>query len=135
MNQMDPVHVAVGVLRNGQGQVLIALRAEEAHQGGLWEFPGGKIEPGESVEQALSREFEEELGICVHSCTPLIQISHDYRDKSVLLDVCIVQSFSGVPRGREGQPIEWRAQSALRADDFPRANAAIIRELQLLEEA
>jgi 8-oxo-dGTP diphosphatase len=75
------------------------------------------------------------LGICVHSCTPLIQISHDYRDKSVLLDVYIVQSFSGVPRGREGHPIEWRAQSALRAEDFPRANAAIIRALRLPEES
>ena len=128
---MDPVHVAVGVLRNDQGQVLISLRADEAHQGGLWEFPGGKVEPGESVELALSREFEEELGICVHSCTPFIQISHDYEDKSVLLDVWNVQSFSGVPRGREGQQIEWRAQSALCVDDFPRANARIIRALQL----
>jgi len=128
---MDPVHVAVGVLRNDQGQVLISLRADEAHQGGLWEFPGGKVEPGESVEQALSREVEEELGICVHSCTPFIQISHDYEDKSVLLDVWNVQSFSGVPRGREGQQIEWRAQSALCVDDFPRANARIIRALQL----
>lgn len=128
---MDPVHVAVGVLRNDKGQVLISLRADEAHQGGLWEFPGGKVEPGESVEQALSREFEEELGICVHSCTPFIQISHDYEDKSVLLDVWNVQSFSGVPRGREGQQIEWRAQSALCVDDFPRANARIIRALQL----
>ncbi|MBT5720245.1 MAG: 8-oxo-dGTP diphosphatase MutT [Gammaproteobacteria bacterium] len=128
---MDPVHVAVGVLRNDQGQVLISLRADEAHQGGLWEFPGGKVEPGESVEQALSREFEEELGICVHSCTPFIQISHDYEDKSVLLDVWNVQIFSGVPRGREGQQIEWRAQSALCVDDFPRANARIIRALQL----
>ena len=89
------------------------------------------MEPGESVEQALSREFEEELGICVHSCTPFIQISHDYEDKSVLLDVWNVQSFSGVPRGREGQQIEWRAQSALCVDDFPRANARIIRALQL----
>ena len=132
---MVPVHVAVGVLRDERGQVLIALRAEESHQGGLWEFPGGKVEPGESVEQALSREFEEELGICVHNCTPLIQINHNYRDKSVLLDVWIVQSFSGVPRGREGQPIEWRPQSALRAEDFPEANAAIIRTLQLLEES
>ena len=93
--------------------MLIALRAEESHQGGLWEFPGGKVEPGESVEQALTREFEEELGIEVHSCTPFIQIRHDYTDKSVLLDVWNIESFSGAPRGREGQPIEWRAQSAL----------------------
>ena len=128
---MHPVHVAVGVLRNDQGQVLVSLRAKEAHQGGLWEFPGGKVEPGESVEQALSREFEEELGICVHSCSPFIQIGHDYGDKSVLLDVWNVQSFSGVPRGREGQKIEWRAQSALCVDDFPRANEGIIRALQL----
>lgn len=132
MNKNSPVHVAVGVLLNGNSEVLIALRPAHSHQGGLWEFPGGKVEAGESVEQALNREFEEELGVSVQACTPLIQISHDYSDKSVILDVWRIEKFSGIPQGKEGQAIEWRALSKLRATDFPKANERIIRALSLL---
>lgn len=132
MNKNSPVHVAVGVLLNGNGKVLIALRPAQSHQGGLWEFPGGKVEAGESVEQALNREFEEELGVSVQACTPLTQIRHDYSDKSVMLDVWRIEKFSGIPQGREGQAIEWRALSKLRAADFPKANERIILALKLL---
>lgn len=132
MNINSPVHVAVGVLLNGNGEVLIALRPVQSHQGGLWEFPGGKVEAGESVEQALNREFEEELGISVQACAPLTQIRHDYSDKSVMLDVWRIEKFSGIPQGKEGQAIEWRALSKLRAADFPKANQRIIRALKLL---
>ena len=132
MNKNFTVHVAVGVLLNDNHEVLIAMRPAESHQGGLWEFPGGKVEEGESVEYALNREFKEELGISVQACTPLIQIRHEYSDKFVMLDVWRIEKFSGIPQGREGQAIEWRALSKLRAVDFPKANERIIRELNSL---
>ena len=129
MNKKPIVHVAVGVLLNDDHEVLIALRPAESHQGGLWEFPGGKVEEGESVECALNREFEEELGISVQVCTELTQIMHEYADKSVMLDVWRIEKSSGTPQGREGQVIEWRALSRLKAVDFPKANEGIIRIL------
>jgi 8-oxo-dGTP diphosphatase len=129
VNNNPIVHVVVGVLLNDNQQVLIALRPVQSHQGGLWEFPGGKVEEGESVEYALNREFEEELGISVLACTELTQIRHEYIDKSVLLDVWRIEKYSGTPKGREGQVIEWRALSKLRAEDFPKANERIIRVL------
>ena len=129
MNKNYIVHVAVGVLLNDNHEVLIALRPAESHQGGLWEFPGGKVEEGESVECALNREFEEELGISVQVCTELTQIKHEYADKSVMLDVWRIEKSSGTPQGREGQVIEWRALSKLKAVDFPKANERIIRIL------
>jgi 8-oxo-dGTP diphosphatase len=132
VNKNSTVHVAVGVLLNDNHEVLIAMRPAESHQGGLWEFPGGKVEEGESVEYALNREFKEELGISVQACTPLIQIRHEYSDKLVMLDVWLIEKFSGIPQGREGQAIEWRALSKLRAVDFPKANDRIIRELNSL---
>jgi 8-oxo-dGTP diphosphatase len=132
MDSNSCVHVAVGVLLNDRKEVLIALRPAHVHQGGLWEFPGGKVESDESVEQALVREFEEELGIRVCACSPLIEIRHDYSDKSVLLDVWLIENYSGTSIGREGQSIEWRALSALNARDFPEANAPIIQALLLL---
>ena len=135
MNRDQCVHVAVGVLRNESEEVLVALRPPDSHQGGLWEFPGGKVEPRESVEQALCREFEEELGISIYGCTAFMQIRHDYGDKTVLLDVCEVSGFTGSPRGREGQAIEWRRISDLRAADFPQANEGIIRALCLPHSA
>jgi len=129
VNKNSTVHVAVGVLLNDDQEVLIALRPAESHQGGLWEFPGGKVEEGESVECALNREFEEELGISVLACTALTQIKHEYSDKLVMLDVWRIEKFSGIPKGREGQVIEWRALSKLRTEDFPKANERIIRAL------
>lgn len=129
---MSPVvHVAVGVIQDSAGQVLIALRPPKAHQGGLWEFPGGKCEPGESVEAALIRELEEELGITALQQDVLCRIRHDYGDKQVLLDVRSVSSFTGTPSGREGQPLRWVAPAALDPSHFPVANRAIIRRLQL----
>ena len=122
------VHVAVGVIFNSQGQILIARRHDDAHQGGLWEFPGGKVESDESVCDALARELHEELGINIHtsSCKPLIEIRHDYSDKVVLLDVWAVSEFDGEASGKEGQPLRWVDRSQLSDYDFPAANIAII---------
>lgn len=118
-HQSPALHVAVGVVRNGRGEILVARRHESSHQGGLWEFPGGKVEPGETVEAALRRELREELAITVGQASPLIKIAHDYGDKQVLLDVLRVDTFSGQPRGLENQPIRWVAADGLPRLDFP----------------
>ena len=112
---------------------MVARRPDHLHQGGLLEFPGGKVEPGESVRDALTRELQEELGIEVSPAhvSPLIQIPHDYGDKRVLLDVWQVRAFRGTPVGREGQSVHWLAPEALEDDAFPAANRPIIRALRL----
>ena len=125
------LHVAVGVVQNEKGEVLIAKRPDHVHQGGLWEFPGGKVEIGETVQQALTRELNEELGIEVQFIEPLIKIPYHYPDRSVLLDVWTVKSFTGQAVGREGQIIEWRAVDALSGYAFPAANQPIITALSL----
>jgi len=121
--------VAAAIIRDGK--VLVARRHRDAHQGGLWEFPGGKVEPGEDAATALARELKEELGITVESATPLIEIPHDYADKSILLAVWQVNRFSGEARGCEGQPLAWVAIDELSQREFPQANLPVITALQL----
>lgn len=130
---MKHIHVAAAAVFNDQGQVLIAKRLADKHQGGLWEFPGGKVEADENVLTALGRELHEEIGIDVTQARPLIRVKHAYPDKSVLLDVWRVDGFSGEPHGREGQPVEWCALDALSGREFPAANQSIIQALQLPE--
>ncbi len=129
-DKVSIVHVAVGVILNSAGQIFIAKRADHLHQGGLWEFPGGKVDAGETVQQALSRELREELAIAVTSCSALMEIRHDYGDKSVLLDVWIVDAFEGEAIGNEGQETAWVDVSELRAYEFPQANEAIIAAIE-----
>ena len=124
------VHVAVGVLVDAKGRVLIARRAPSSHQGGLWEFPGGKVEAHETVIDALTRELAEELGIRVLSTAPLLQINHAYQEKAVLLDVHHVIEWSEEPRGCEGQPLAWVMPSSLNDYQFPEANRTIMSHLQ-----
>lgn len=123
---MSPLHVAVGVILDPDRKILITRRSPGAHQGGLWEFPGGKVEAGESLEVALARELLEELGIDIGRTTPLLQIRHDYADKSVFLDVHVVWEFTGNARGLEQQPLAWVAPGDLAGYAFPEANAAIV---------
>lgn len=127
------VHVAVGVIEDKHGNIFIAQRAADAHQGGLWEFPGGKLESGETTPHALQRELHEELAIDVQHCEPLIQIRHHYPDKSVLLDVYRVTEFSGSPIGNEGQPVRWVHKSDLVNYQFPAANKPIVKAIALPE--
>lgn len=125
------IHVAAAVVVNAHGEVLISLRHAQAHQGGLWEFPGGKVEEGEAVQVALVRELREELGIDVIAARPLIRIPHRYPDKAVLLDVWRVEVFRGEPHGREGQPVQWVAPERLHDFAFPAANQPIITAARL----
>ncbi|WP_276613230.1 8-oxo-dGTP diphosphatase MutT [Nitrincola schmidtii] len=120
------LHVAAAVIYNPAGNILIARRPEHKHKGGLWEFPGGKVEANETASDALARELYEELGIINITSKPLIQITHHYPERSVLLDVYSVTAFSGEALGCEGQPIQWVKPEALLDFPFPEANLPII---------
>lgn len=128
-----PLQVAVAVVRNGRGEILIAQRPLHAHQGGLWEFPGGKIERGETIQAALKRELHEEIGIVIEPERRLIEIQHDYGDKSVHLNVWLC-AYAGILEqslGLEGQAIRWLPVEQLAYYNFPRANQAILKALSL----
>lgn len=127
----DPLlRVAVGILLDG-GKVFITRRSPDRHQGGKWEFPGGKIEPGEIALSALKREFKEELGIEVGGARPYMQVRHEYHDRDVLLEVWRITDYQGTPHGREGQETQWIACSNLSRLEFPEADRPILRRLEL----
>lgn len=127
----DIIHVAAAALVDADDRVLLARRPANSHQGDLWEFPGGKLEPGESVATGLARELREELGIEVAAHRPLIRITHHYPDRSVLLDVHLVDDWRGSAIGREGQPLAWVGRGALRDYPMPAADAPIVSALLL----
>jgi 8-oxo-dGTP diphosphatase len=128
---MGLIHVAAGAIEDAAGRILVTRRPDNVHQGGLWEFPGGKLEPGETCAQGLVRELEEELGIRVRTSRPLIRVHHDYGDRHVLLDVHRVTAFVGKPHGREGQPLDWVHPREMVPDAFPAADRPIISALRL----
>jgi 8-oxo-dGTP diphosphatase len=129
--ERERLHVAVAAIVRGNHEVLLSQRPQHVHQGGLWEFPGGKLESGETVQQALQRELHEELGMRVERARPLIRIYHDYPDRRVLLDVWRIDGYSGEPHGREGQAVAWVRLDCLEEHAFPVANRPIIQALQL----
>jgi len=123
------IHVAVGIILNDRDQVLIAKRPNNLHQGGLWEFPGGKVEKDEDVFEALVREFREEVDLVINDADEFMKIHHDYGDKKVILDIWKSKNFTGVARGIEGQKIRWVAPKELQQFQFPDANRAIVEKL------
>lgn len=124
------VEVAAAVIRDSVGRCLVSYRSAEQHQGGRWEFPGGKLEAGESAEQALVRELQEELGIVAVMPILLRRDCYDYPDKSVALSFYEVREWRGEPAGQQGQPLKWLAVDALDAEHFPAANRPLIAQLQ-----
>ncbi len=125
------MHIAVGVLCNDRDEVLIAQRPKGRHLGGLWEFPGGKVERDEDVYAALRRELREELGVAITIARPLIRIQHRYPDRAVLLDCWQVSGWDGVVHGREGQRIAWARPEALDDRRFLPADQGIISAARL----
>lgn len=123
------LQVVVGIVAGADGTVLITRRSDDVHQGGLWEFPGGKVEHGESAIEALGRELHEELGIMLRAAEPLLQVDHTYPDRRVLLDVWRVTDFRGEPHGREGQPLVWVSPDEMEHFAFPAADAPIVAAL------
>jgi 8-oxo-dGTP diphosphatase len=130
---MDFIQVAAGAIRDAQGRILVTRRPDRAHQGGRWEFPGGKLEPGEAVDQALRRELDEELGVRVLAARPLIQVPHDYGDRRILLHVHLVTAYAGEPHPREAQPLAWWHPDEMDPALFPAADRPIITALRLPE--
>lgn len=123
------INVAVGIVQDAAGRYLVALRAMNQDQGNLWEFPGGKVEPGEGIYEALCRELREEIGIQVLAATALLQTHYDYAEYPVLLHVWQVDAYQGEPCGMEGQPLDWVSLAQLQQMRFPAANESIIEFL------
>ena len=125
------MHVVAGVIYNRhRDQVLVAKRLPGSHLGGYWEFPGGKLQPGEEPLAALVRELREELNIEVKTAEPLIKTDHDYPEKSVTLDVWSVYEWTGVCQGKEGQVIRWLDIDALDPGQFPAADQPVIKAVR-----
>ena len=124
-------HVVAGVLRDARGRVLVAQRGVGKHLAGCWEFPGGKLDPGESAHTALRRELREELGVEIGAIEPLIGVPWCYPDKAILLDAYRVLDYAGEPNGREDQAIAWRRIDELASLDMPAPDRPIVKALQL----
>ena len=120
------LYVVVGVLINADGKLLIQQRPDGTVKAGKWEFPGGKLESGETPEQGLVRELSEELGITVCQTHPLTIVTHDYDHARVWLDTYIVDRFAGDPSGFEGQKIAWVGVNNLKDYDLLPAALPII---------
>ena len=130
---IDPesrLQVVIGVIQRAGDEYLIQQRPQGKVCAGQWEFPGGKIEPGESPKHALARELEEELGIRVTSCQFLTLITHDYSHANVLLNVYLVDEFERTPRSGEGQVIVWNSIQVIREMDVLEAVHPVLAELE-----
>jgi 8-oxo-dGTP diphosphatase len=129
--ELPVVHVVAAALVDADGRVLLAQRPDGKHLAGYWEFPGGKVEPGETPLQALQREIHEEIGVRVASAEPLIRIPWRYTAKRILLDVYRVRAFDGVPHSCEGQALKWVPATALDPNEMPAADHPVIHALAL----
>ena len=111
-------------------RVLLSERVGDSPFAGLWEFPGGKLNEGEATDVALRRELAEELGIEVTGYSHLLQVSHRYADRFVLIDFFLVEAWRGEPESREGQALKWESIPALDADALLPADAPVIDALK-----
>ena len=131
---MKQLCIAIGVIENSQGQVLVAKRPEGVHLEGCWEFPGGKVESQESFKMALRRELAEEVGINIGATTKLIEFQHQYEDRHLHFQVFKVLNFIGEVRAKEAQPLQWVDRSKLNTLNFPTANKAILDALAMPQQ-
>lgn len=130
---MKPAFLVVAAaLYDRDGRVLIAERPAGKHMAGRWEFPGGKVHVGESEADAVARELREELGIDVASSHPFMRLTHSYDDRDVELSMWIVESFSGEPRGLDGQCLKWVQPERLFDEDILEADRPFVEALARL---
>ncbi len=124
--------IGVAVICNQNQQILIARRLPTGPHGGLWEFPGGKLEPGETLVECIHREIREELGIEVAITQPLVTINHTYSDLQVTLHVYLCRHQAGQPQPLESAEVRWVDRKDLEQYNFPEANQQIIQSIQKL---
>jgi 8-oxo-dGTP diphosphatase len=127
------VRVVAAVLFDLAGRVLISRRPPGKHMAGYWEFPGGKLDAQEAPEQALRRELREELGIELLRCHPLLQLRHHYDDRTVELEVFMVDEYRGAPAGLESQTLKWLSVAELPGQRLLPADGPIIEALNVYE--
>jgi len=125
--------VSAAVILDDQERILLAQRPEGKKMAGLWEFPGGKVEPGESPENTLLRELQEELGITIQSPVPLTFASHTYEDFHLLMPLYLCRQWQGEPNGQEGQAIAWVTLDRLRDCSMPPADDPLVTFLQSID--
>ena len=125
------IHVLAGVLCDLHGHVLLAQRPPGKHLAGLWEFPGGKSEPGETPLATLTRELQEEIGILVQEATPLIRVPWRYGERDLLLDAWCVTQWQGEPQSMEGQSLQWLAPAQVDPTTLAPADRRILQAVQL----
>ncbi len=131
MVEPQEIHVVAGALRDARGRILIAQRPRGRHMAGRWEFPGGKLAPGEEPLAGLRRELTEELGVTLRDARRLIRLRHEYPDRRVLLDVWEVASYVGEPQPLERQGLAWARPDELPGHDLLEADRAIVTALRL----
>ena len=126
---MIETEISIAIVMNSENLFLISLRAADVHQGGKWEFPGGKVEQGESPEQGMCRELFEEVGLTATEYQLIETKRFDYGDRFLKLHFYLVIKFSGDAQGLEGQITQWVSKEQLFLYDFPEANQSIIKQL------
>jgi 8-oxo-dGTP diphosphatase len=123
------VTVVAAVIRDSDGRVLLTQRPQDRHMGGLWEFPGGKVDDGEAPDEALARELAEELDLEIAVGSPLTFAVHEEPGLRILLLFYGARIISGEPRGHEGQAVKWVPVAELSAFPTPPADAELVRRL------
>ncbi len=127
---MKRIHIVAGIIFNqDKSQVFITKRPDNLHKGGFWEFPGGKVELGESVEQAMARELDEEIGIEVTDQLLFEHLQYDYPEKSLEFDFIVINKFNNEPYGKEGQEGLWVNVADLVNYQFPEANVPVLERV------
>jgi len=126
---MKVVDISIAIVKNEQSKYLIALRANDSHQGGKWEFPGGKVESNEQPEEAMLRELFEEVGLVATQYNLFEKLFFDYGDKQLNLHFYVIEKFMGQAVAKESQPIKWVDKGDLALYDFPEANKGVIAKL------
>ncbi len=128
------ITVVAAIIRGEDGRICLSKRPDNKHQGGRWEFPGGKVEQGEALSEALARELEEELGMTGATSSAFMTIAHQYDDLHVTLHFRDVRAWQGEPEGREGQRVQWFFPDELAGLRFPAANQPVVNAIQLPEQ-
>jgi 8-oxo-dGTP diphosphatase len=129
---MKEIQVVVGIILDNDHKVFLSKRKEGGHLGGFWEFPGGKVEPGESLMTALKRELKEEVDIDVDvdSCQLFSEERHVDSERDICLSFYLVKDFTGVAKGNEGQKAQWIELSKLNPKQMPPVNKGVIQKLK-----